>query len=231
MRFFKGYVIGFINAVWPLSKDVTYRVIDIPDVRGRKGTIIFGFDRKYSVGLGSVIVIGTKVGKNWKQRIYKIKFNYKAGNYEFELPAFLTSKGIKYKLYKRYDLFDGCMGGGYNIIICKNGEICTFSERCFDYSEYKAYVCFCEKRYSIKINGKKVRDINISSLWPFNDKLIEWFESLLEKSGECDFTYEELGRKLDELGIDKTSKFLEYSFWDTETVTGAKIWREECQKQ
>ena len=111
MRFYEGYVLGYINAVCPLDDNVSYRVVDVRDARGRRGIIRFGYEREDTIGLGSIIVIVRKIGNTWKRRIYKMKFSREEGKYIFDLPDLLRSKGIKYKLYKRYTLSGGyCMG-------------------------------------------------------------------------------------------------------------------------
>ena len=56
MRFYKGYVIGFKTAVNPVG-DVGYKVIDVRDAKGRQGKIKIGYDRDWTLGLGSIIVI------------------------------------------------------------------------------------------------------------------------------------------------------------------------------
>ena len=222
MRFYEGYVLGYINAVCPLDDNVSYRVVDVRDARGRRGIIRFGYEREDTIGLGSIIVIVRKIGNTWKRRIYKMKFSREEGKYIFDLPDFLRSKGIKYKLYKRYTLSGGyCMGGGYNTIICARGDIVMGLDY---YSEYSESVYFREKRHSIKINDKKVSLIYRSRLTSYDHKIIDWYKSLLEKGDELNLSYEELGQMLDELGIEKTDSDLEIHFSDGESVTGDKIW-------
>ena len=71
MRFYEGYVLGYINAVCPLDDNVSYRVVDVRDARGRRGIIRFGYEREDTIGLGSIIVVVRKIGSTWKRRIYK----------------------------------------------------------------------------------------------------------------------------------------------------------------
>ena len=224
MRFYKGYVIGFKTAVNPVG-DVGYKVIDVRDAKGRQGIIKIGYDRDRTLSLGSIIVISRKVKDVWKKKIYKIKFTREDGKYVFDLPEFLSSLNIKYKLYKRYDPYKENCEGGYETIICARGDISMGSDWCIDYTEYWDSVSFNEKRYSIKINGKQVSYINNRRLTSQNDKAIEWYKSILEKGSECDFSYEELGRIFDELGIKKSYSFLEIRFWDGELLSGNQIWK------
>lgn len=222
MRFYEGYVLGYINAVWPVDDNVSYRIVDVRDARGRRGIIRFGYEREDAIGLSSIIVINRKIGKTWKKRIYKMKFIREDGKDIFDLPDFLRSKGIKYKLYKRYTLTGGyCLGGGYNTIICARGDIVMGLDY---FSEYGESVSFAEKRYSIRINGREVSYINRSRLTSYNRKAVDWYKILLEKGAEFDLSYEELGQVLDDLGIDKTDSCLEFQFWDGETISGDKVW-------
>lgn len=225
MRFYSGNVVGFNSAVSTTSDGIMYSVIDVNDKKGRKGIVKFGYDREYEVGLGSLILIEKKVGNIYKRSLHRIHFNYVNGRYVFDLIEFLEDKNIRYKLYKRYNLSEGCCGG-YNTIISAYGEIVYGSNWCIDYREYYANINFWKRNHTMSINGKKVDSflIDRDTAWQVTkEEALAWYQSLIEEARN--YGYEELGQKLDELGINKNNHFLEIRFTDGTCVTGGVIYK------
>lgn len=223
MRWYRGYVLGFSNAVSPVEENVVYSLINIWDKKGRHGIVKYGYDREYEVGLASVIEIQRKCGKEWKRRLYRIPFEYVNGRYEFDLPGFLKSKGIRYKLYKRYDLHGGC-NAGYYVITSAYGEITYCSYRGPYDTDYNASISFYRKNATIQLDGKAVESVIINGETTpeiYGEEALAWYRSLIENPR--DFTYEEFGRRLEKYGVSKNNYFLYIIFCDGTLVHGREV--------
>lgn len=217
MRFYKGYLLEFSSAVSPIDDNVSYYVLDVPGKNNRKGIIKFGYEREEEIGRGSVICIEKRVNHVWKRYIRKIHFQHVNGRYEFDLLDFLHEKGIRYKLYKRYDLYESCRSS--DMIISAYGEV--YYGCCHGYSEihyggkYYCSIHFYKKDHMITVDGKKVMGIYILSKDSnkiFEEPALEWCQQMIEQAGE--YSSEGIKAKFDELEINKDSVSFQIVFAD-----------------
>ena len=228
MLFYRGYIYDVWTAVYPVSKGISYRILDVRDNRKRKTAYIkCGFDRMLQVTEKARLIM--RIGL--KTKIIKIPFEKAEGRMTFDLAKYLSDNSIRYKIYKREG--KNCAGDkwnemAYELSICKNGEILWGSDWCIDYREFWINIIYT-KNYPC-IGGKELskfviqREINRMD----SEDIRNWFEnSMVER---INITWKELGAILDELGIHKTNHFFDIYFRDGTSLRGSEIDWEECEK-
>lgn len=132
-----------------------------------------------------MICIEKRVNHVWKRYICKIHFLHVNGRYEFDLSDFLHEKGIRYKLYKRYNLYESCRSS--DMIFSAYGEVSYGC--CYGYSEvhyggkYYCSIYFHKKDYMITVAGKRVMGIYILSKDSnkiFEEPALKWCQQRIE---------------------------------------------------
>lgn len=227
MRFYEGWTYNFKTAVRPVG-DYYYEVLSVPTPDGKQGYVRFGFERSFKIGAASRIMIHRKINNKWKARLYKIPFVRENGRLVFDLPEYLKKNGLRYKLYKRYDLYDNdCLASHNPKIFCKNGIIEWGSE------EYYGIKNWIDAKYEpnsscMKIHGKKVDWIGIKneSNETSTTEIIDYFRKTMEESQIL--SYYEFGMILDKLKLHKENSFLTIKFTNGASVAGNEIdWNDD----
>lgn len=222
MRFYKGVTYSFKSAVFPIG-DYSYEILDVESPDGKSGFLLFGYDRERKIGAASRIIISRKVGGEWKDRIYKIPFVRENKRLVFDLPQYLKENGLRYKLYKRFSLYERCISDGCTPqIYCKNGNISWGSEWCVDYSEFWLSVYYAP-HFGTKIGGKKVKWLRFASETnrTDTDAILDCFSKSMEQSQNL--SYSEFGKILERIGLHKENHFFEIQFYDGSSVCGHEI--------
>lgn len=225
MRAYEGKVINFDTAVEPLTDRFYCYVLNV--YSEKRAFVNFGKGRLYDVGAGSRLFLNFKNEKQvWQEKQIKLPFVKKNGRAEFDLPAYLDSIGIPYRINDHYDFYSGD-NTGYDMFYCKNAMAEHGSFQRPDYSIFWMNVIFL--KVFLKINGKGVRRISIQSSCP-TDKLLEYVKAHLEQP--ADISYTQLCELLKRFMIRPESHDTEIFFRDRTTVKGNMIdWENNCEKQ
>lgn len=212
MRFYEGTVYSLSGAVSTSGCD--YSFLDIPG----KNTIYvhFGYDRFFEIGEKSRLLITTKNAKDeWNEKQVKIPAVVRNGRLEFDFPAYLKSQGIRYKLHKRYNFYDGC-STNCRLIVCKKAEICIFRSM---YDCTGINVVFFTR--DLKIGGKAVKKIE-QYMIDSTDEAEAFLKENLEK--KADLSFAKLGALLDSIkDVRKESSWFEITFADATRLWGSEI--------
>ena len=214
MRFYSGIVYRLDDAVRPTDGNFSYFILDI---RGEEsGYIHFGYERYFKVGAASRLFWEIKENGRWVTRHLRIPFVKRGGRLEFDLPEYLKSKGIRFKLYKRYNFYEGC-NTCYGLTYCKNAEIITDSIW-MDGTVYYLTIIF--EKPVLRLAGRIVDKISAESLHSFGD-FIDFLKLHLDQP--INLSFAELGEIIERFKVRKDSPFLVIKYADNTEAKGDQI--------
>ena len=209
-EYFQGYVYSLSSAVTPVSGGFSYYFLDIRG--GDEIHIHFGYDRYFTAGGKSRLFINRMNSDGeWEEEHFAVPAVRKNGRLEFDLPEYLKSLGVKYKLYKRYDFYNGC-DTNYSMIWSRNFQIRTGKSLYYDFIvvEFNNPV--------LKLGGKTVRFIQESNIKSTNEA-VDFL--LLHINDKAEMSMKEFGELLDGIKyVNKESGEFEISFTDGTRLGG-----------
>lgn len=226
MRFYDGWIYSFDTAVSPQTDGFYCEFLDIKS-SPKKGYIHYGYDRYFKVGSSSKMILHFKNDKGaWSEKMIKIPFEKNGDRLEFDYPLYLKSMGMKYKLYKRANIYNAC-NSDYHMIFSKNADIQDVQLiKSSDYNVYRISIFY--KKPLLRINGKVVYCICLPKYYPTGEETIDFIKEHLEE--KYSLSYAEFAELAGKFGIKVDNCETQIAFTDGTSLYGQNIdWTDESK--